>query len=66
MPRLDQLIHLDPIVPHQKVGAMYAFVTFVNAAHSWNYYTLLESTGSVSCLLFSATKIIDLTGTGDC
>ncbi|KAI9494714.1 hypothetical protein BDB00DRAFT_761466 [Zychaea mexicana] len=48
MPRLDQLIHMDPIVSYQNVGAMYAFVTIVNATHAWNYYTLLESTGSVS------------------
>ena len=48
MPRLDQLIHIDPLVSERSVWGMYLFVTIVGATHSWNYYQLLESTGSVS------------------
>ncbi|KAI9246513.1 hypothetical protein BDA99DRAFT_527114 [Phascolomyces articulosus] len=58
MPHLDQLIHLDPVVPHRQIGAMYAFVTLMNACHSWNYYTLLESTGSVATGILQAIRAI--------
>ncbi|KAG2216149.1 hypothetical protein INT45_003775 [Circinella minor] len=58
MPHLNQIIHLDPVVSHQKIGAMYVFVTFVNAIHAWNYFTLLESTGSVATGILQAIRAI--------
>ncbi|KAI7858791.1 hypothetical protein BDC45DRAFT_497651 [Circinella umbellata] len=58
MPRLNQIIHLDPAVSHQKIGVMYAFVTFVNAIHAWNYFALLESTGSVATGILQAIRAI--------
>ncbi|KAI8149793.1 hypothetical protein BJV82DRAFT_584654 [Fennellomyces sp. T-0311] len=58
MPRLDQLIHIDPLVPGRTILGMYLLVTVINATHSWNYYQLLESTGSVATGILQAIRAI--------
>ncbi|KAI8391807.1 uncharacterized protein BYT42DRAFT_490813 [Radiomyces spectabilis] len=48
VPRFDQLIHVDQDVSLAQVCLTYAMVVVANATHSWNYYELIERTGSVS------------------
>lgn len=48
LPRYDDLIHIKPGTSNQAVISMYILVSVSNALHSWNYYELIDRTGSVS------------------
>jgi hypothetical protein len=48
LPRFDQIIVLKEGTTVQSVWGMYILVTLANASHSWNYYELIDRTGSVS------------------
>lgn len=47
-PRLDDMIHIKEGTSLNSVYGMYLLVTVANAVHSWNYYELIDRTGSVS------------------
>lgn len=47
IPRYDQLIQIGS-TSRQAVWGMYLLVTLANGTHSWNYYELIDRTGSVS------------------
>jgi hypothetical protein len=48
LPRFDSLVHLRPETTVVSVLGMYLLVIVSNGCHSWNYYELIEQTGSVS------------------
>ncbi|KAI7901108.1 uncharacterized protein BX663DRAFT_112373 [Cokeromyces recurvatus] len=47
LPRFNQLIHIKESTTIEHVCFMYILVIVANATHSWNYYELIERTGSV-------------------
>ncbi|CAO3657287.1 unnamed protein product [Mucor hiemalis] len=59
-PRLDEMIHIKEGTSINTVYGMYLLVTVANALHSWNYYELIDRTGSVSyyCKLHKLQSII--------
>ncbi|KAI8981714.1 hypothetical protein BDF20DRAFT_818337 [Mycotypha africana] len=61
MPQFDKLIHIKEGVSTVTVMYMYILVTISNACHSWNYYELIDRTGSVSLLVYICTGMIYLT-----
>lgn len=48
MPHFDELIQIKKGTSQKEVLAMYILVTVANGCHSWNYYELIDRTGSVS------------------
>lgn len=54
LPRFDQLIHIKEGTALESVWFMYLLVIVANASHSWNYYELIDRTGSVSTDLSDA------------
>lgn len=47
VPHLDDMIHIQPDITRWQIFTMYSFITIINATHSWNYYELIDRTGSV-------------------
>ncbi|KAG0169539.1 hypothetical protein DFQ30_003525 [Apophysomyces sp. BC1015] len=58
LPRLDELINLSPNTNPQTVWAMYALVIIANAMHSWNYYELIDRTGSVATGILQGLRAV--------
>lgn len=53
MPHFDELIQIKNGTSHEEVLGMYILVILANACHSWNYYELIDRTGSVSLYYFT-------------
>ncbi|KAI8974937.1 hypothetical protein BDB01DRAFT_728600 [Pilobolus umbonatus] len=47
LPRFDELIHITEGTPIGLVVGVFIMVIVGNATHSWNYYELIDRTGSV-------------------
>lgn len=48
LPRWDSMVNILPETTFVSVTQMYLLVIISNALHAWNYYELIERTGSVS------------------
>lgn len=52
LPRFDDMIQIKEGTSTQSIVGIYLLVVVANASHSWNYYELIDRTGSVSsCIL---------------
>lgn len=61
LPRYDDLIHIKEGTSSEAVVGMYVLVIVANAMHSWNYYELIDRTGSVSndiCIYLSLRWVL--------
>ncbi|KAI8091043.1 uncharacterized protein B0P05DRAFT_528507 [Gilbertella persicaria] len=58
LPRFDQLIHLKQGTSVQSVWFMYILVSVSNACHSWNYYELIDRTGSVATGILQGLRAV--------
>jgi hypothetical protein len=52
LPRFDQLIQIKQGTSMTSVWLTYLLVVIANASHSWNYYELIDRTGSV-CIIYT-------------
>lgn len=57
LPRFDQLIHIKEGTTMDSVWLMYLLVVVANASHSWNYYELIDRTGSVGVDTFECVCV---------
>lgn len=57
-PRLDDLIHIKEGTSLNTVYGMYLLVTVANAVHSWNYYELIDRTGSVATGILQGLRAV--------
>ncbi|KAI8083075.1 uncharacterized protein BX664DRAFT_339766 [Halteromyces radiatus] len=62
LPRYDQLIHIDDNTSNQVVWGMYLLVTVANGTHSWNYYELIDRTGSVATGILQGLRAVIVYG----
>ncbi|KAI7868254.1 hypothetical protein BDF14DRAFT_1794505 [Spinellus fusiger] len=58
LPRYDKLIHIDPTLPISYVWGMYALVMVANGTHAWNYYELIDKTGSVATGILQGLRAV--------
>ncbi|KAL0082685.1 hypothetical protein J3Q64DRAFT_1752680 [Phycomyces blakesleeanus] len=58
IPRFDKLIHIDPTVPIWQVFGMYVLVVIANGTHAWNYYELIDRTGSVATGILQGLRAV--------
>ncbi|CDS13104.1 hypothetical protein LRAMOSA05287 [Lichtheimia ramosa] len=58
VPHLDDMIHIQPDITRWQIFTMYSFITIVNATHSWNYYELIDRTGSVATGILQAVRAV--------
>ncbi|KAL0135958.1 hypothetical protein V8B55DRAFT_1551875 [Mucor lusitanicus] len=58
LPRFDQLIHLKEGTTMDSVWFMYLLVIVANASHSWNYYELIDRTGSVATGILQGLRAV--------
>ncbi|KAI8364003.1 hypothetical protein EDC96DRAFT_511492 [Choanephora cucurbitarum] len=56
LPRFSQLI--QPTAPLETVIGMYLMVSLSNACHSWNYYELIDRTGSVATGILQGLRAV--------
>ncbi|CAO3608749.1 unnamed protein product [Cunninghamella blakesleeana] len=61
LPRIDQLIHIDD-TPRSYIWGMYILLMVSNAAHSWNYYELIDRTGSVATGILQGLRAVIVYG----
>jgi hypothetical protein len=60
LPRFDQLIHIKQGTSMTFVWLMYLLVIVANASHSWNYYELIDRTGSVMYTFYAIHLYINI------
>ncbi|CAO3702012.1 unnamed protein product [Rhizopus stolonifer] len=58
LPRYDQLIHIKPGTSHGQVVQVYLLVIASNSLHSWNYYELIDRTGSVATGILQGLRAV--------
>ncbi|KAI8643236.1 hypothetical protein BD408DRAFT_415182 [Parasitella parasitica] len=58
LPRFDQLIHIKEGTDLTSVWLMYLLVIVANASHSWNYYELIDRTGSVATGILQGLRAV--------
>ncbi|KAK4509276.1 uncharacterized protein ATC70_007626 [Mucor velutinosus] len=58
LPRFDQLIHLKEGTTMDSVWFIYLLVVVANASHSWNYYELIDRTGSVATGILQGLRAV--------
>ncbi|KAI9476454.1 MAG: hypothetical protein EXX96DRAFT_577229 [Benjaminiella poitrasii] len=58
LPRFDELIHIKESTTVESVWLMYVLVIVANATHSWNYYELIERTGSVATGILQGLRAV--------
>ncbi|CAO3591523.1 unnamed protein product [Absidia cylindrospora] len=61
LPRYDQLLHINN-ASKEMVWAMYLMVTIANGTHSWNYYELIDRTGSVATGILQGLRAVIVYG----
>ncbi|SAL99950.1 hypothetical protein [Absidia glauca] len=61
LPRYDQLIQIGS-TSKQAVWGMYLLVTLANGTHSWNYYELIDRTGSVATGILQGLRAVIVYG----
>ncbi|CEP11553.1 hypothetical protein [Parasitella parasitica] len=58
LPRFDQMIHIKEGTELTSVWLMYLLVIVANASHSWNYYELIDRTGSVATGILQGLRAV--------
>ncbi|KAI8885829.1 hypothetical protein K501DRAFT_245305 [Backusella circina FSU 941] len=58
LPRFDSFVHLRPDTSVVSVLGMYLLVILSNGCHSWNYYELIEQTGSVATGILQGLRAV--------
>ncbi|GAA5800654.1 hypothetical protein HPULCUR_006090 [Helicostylum pulchrum] len=58
LPRYDDLIHIKAGTSNEAVVGMYVLVIVANALHSWNYYELIDRTGSVATGILQGLRAV--------
>ncbi|ORZ11827.1 hypothetical protein BCR42DRAFT_96583 [Absidia repens] len=61
LPRYDQLLHIKN-ASKETVWAMYLMITIANGTHSWNYYELIDRTGSVATGILQGLRAVIVYG----